>query len=333
MGPLCRIVGAIAAACTVMALSAAPAVGTPARAVQDQIVLSGRVDVPRGRTVGQVVLFRGLASIEGVARGDVVVVSGRVIVSGQVSGNVVDLDGSVVLAPTAQVRGDVIARGSVVVRRGAQVQGDVRQTVPFTLRGVVGAIGGFASWLAVSLSTLVLGLLMLWLVPRGSAAILASARGAPWSSAAWGIVLAVVGPVVTAAVAATLVGLPLALATIVLLGLLLFLGYVWCAWILGRVMLREPRGRVVAYVAGLGVLRLIALVPVVGAVAWAAAATFGLGSMTVATWRARGVGGKHRLGRPASVFETPEAAAGEETVPEAGAGQAAQTPDEASSTV
>src|SRR5687768_11909977 len=176
-------------------IAAAPVLlaGTPAWAAAtdgvapDQVVLSGRADVPRGRTVGQVVVFRGIASIQGVARGDVVVFSGRVSVAGQVSGNVVALDGAVVLAPTAQVRGDVISRGAVTVRKGAQVQGEIRENVPLSMRGPVEILGPLAAWLAVSVSGLLLGLVLLWIAPRASESVVATARRAPWASAGWGI--------------------------------------------------------------------------------------------------------------------------------------------------
>lgn len=286
----------VAAAPVVLAtLPASAAVGD--EVAPDQIVLSGRADVPRGRTVGQVVVFRGVASIQGVARGDVVVFSGRVSVAGQVSGNVVALDGAVVLAPTAQVRGDVISRGAVTVRRGAQVQGEIRENVPLSMRGPVEILGPLATWLAVSVSGLLLGLVLLWIAPRASESVVATARRAPWASAGWGIGVVVGLPVITLLLAVTLVGLPLALVVVLALGLALFVGYAWAAWILGRALLPPPRGRIVAFLAGFAVLRLVGAVPVVGGVTWVLAGAFGLGAGIVAMWSARGIGGKHRAGR------------------------------------
>jgi hypothetical protein len=43
----------------------------------------------------------------------------------------------------------------------------------------------------------------------------------------------------------------------------------------------------------------VAAVPVAGGVTWLLASAFGLGAGIVAMWSARGVGGKHRAGRPA----------------------------------
>jgi hypothetical protein len=258
--------------------------------------------------VGQVVVVHGIASIEGVARGDVVVFSGRAIIAGQVSGDVVVLDGTIVLGPTAQVRGSVIGRGDVLVRKGAQVQGEIRSDVPLSLSQPARLFGMFATWLAVSVSTLLLGLLLLWLAPRGAESVSSSARRAPWASAGWGVGLFVAIPALCLAAVASLVALPLGLVAFLGLGLVLSMGYAWSAWILGRRLLPD-KGRVVAFLAGLAIIRVFGIVPVVGGITWILGAAFGLGAMTVAIWSVRGTRGKHRAGRaaPATWQQAPQA--------------------------
>src|SRR5688572_1682554 len=72
-----------------------PGVEIPPRGVDEQIVLSGRVLVPRGQVIGEVVVFTGRVVVGGVVQGDVVVLDGPITVSGQVSGSVVALDGQI----------------------------------------------------------------------------------------------------------------------------------------------------------------------------------------------------------------------------------------------
>jgi hypothetical protein len=43
----------------------------------------------------------------------------------------------------------------------------------------------------------------------------------------------------------------------------------------------------VAFLVGWGILRVVALVPILGGLVWFAAVVFGLGALTVAIWRAR----------------------------------------------
>src|SRR5207247_11308339 len=97
-------------ACGLLLALAAPASAADAGEPQDQIVLSGTVDVPRGREVGEVVVLHGSVSVEGVVHGDVVVLDGRISVTGQVSGAVVAINGPVFVGPDAQIVGDVLVR-------------------------------------------------------------------------------------------------------------------------------------------------------------------------------------------------------------------------------
>lgn len=319
-----RLITIIVAAATIISCGS-PAWAADDLVAPDQIVLSGRADVPRGRTVGQVVVFRGVASIQGVAHGDVVVLSGRANIGGQVSGNVVALDGTVVLGPAAQVRGDVISRGTVAVREGAQVQGEIRRNVPLSLRAPLEIVGPFATWLAVTVSVLLLGLLLLWIAPRGSDAVLATARRAPWASAGLGIGFLLGVPLLALGLALTLVGLPLALVVLLALGLVLFVGYAWAAWILGRALLPPPRGRIVTFLVGFAILRIAGALPLVGGISWILASALGIGAGIVAIWSARGVGGKHRLGRPP--LETAAWGQTESEAPPADAAFTAAVPD------
>ena len=278
--------------------SGVPGADVPA-APQDQIVLSGRVVVPRGQTVGEVVVVTGRVQIAGVVQGDVVVVDGPILVTGQVSGSVVSVDGSVRLASTAQVAGDVIAREEVEVADGAHIGGEVRAHAPFTFKTPARAIGRFASWLAVSVSTLLLGLLLLWLVPRGAERVLRAAREAPWVSAAWGLGVTVLLPLVAALLLLSLVALPLGLVLLLAFAFILFVAYTWAIWIVGRTLVRDGN-RVLAFLAGWAAARVVGLIPVASGITFGLAAIFGLGAMTVAVWRARSVtrrrGGSHRRG-------------------------------------
>ena len=277
---------------------------------QDQIVLSGRVVVARGQTVGEIVVVTGRVQVAGVVQGDVVLVDGPVLITGQVSGSVIAVDGNVRLAATAQVAGDVIAREEVEVAAGAQVSGEVREHAPFTFKAPARAIGRFASWLAVSVSTLLLGLALLWLAPRGADRVLRTAREVPWIAAAWGLALSLLLPALVALLLLSLVALPLGLILALAGAFLLFVAYTWTIWVLGRALVRE-RGRVLAFLAGWAIARAVGLIPVASGVTFGLAAMFGLGIMAVAIWRARGTtgrrGGSHRRG----YVSVPEAAAHE----------------------
>jgi hypothetical protein len=295
---------------------------------RDQIVLSGDVQVRRGQEVGEVVVLRGTATIAGVVRGDVVVLDGPIEVAGQVSGAVVSVGGSVALGPSSRVLGDVLAHENVTAAPGARVDGDVREGVSFTFRTPIEALGAFAPWLAVWFSVLALGLLLLLLGPRAADAVALEAHGSPWPSVGWGVVAFVALPLAGVIGVFTLVWLPLGLGLLLALFLLYSVGLAGSAFALGRVLWHAPRGRFLAFLIGWAILAAVAAIPFVGGIVWVAGAVFGLGTISVATWRARGApprqrgaGGRHRQGGKMPVVIPDTTAEPEPMIVERGMGE------------
>jgi hypothetical protein len=289
-------------ACVVVAVLALPAAASAAGLAPskgDQVVLSGTVTVPRGEVVDEVVVLHGEATIEGVALGDVIVFDGSIVVTGQVSGSVISVNGPVRLGSSAQVGGDVLARGAVEAPEGVKVGGHVRQRVAFMWRMPASVFGRFASWLAVTISALVLGLLVILLVPRAADAASAALQTAPWVSLGWGIGLAVLIPAAALLAVASLVALPFGLVVALALAFVGFVGYVLSAYVVGRLLWGPPRNSAVAFLIGWAIFRAIGLIPYASGITWAVGAVVGLGGAAVAIWRARATGGRHREGRGA----------------------------------
>lgn len=278
--------------------SPSPSPGAATVSAGNQVVLLGRVVVPRGQSVGEVVVFSGRVSVAGVVRGDVVVLDGPIVVSGQVSGSVIALAGSVRLASSAQVAGDVLAHDRAIVAEGAQVGGGVREGVSFTVRGPLRVLGAFLSWLAVAVSTLVFGLVFAAIAPRAMDRVALAGRTAPFASGGWGLALAIGLPVLAVVAVALVVGMPLGLAVLLASLVLAFLGAVSAAHTVGRLLVRDDRGTATAFMAGWGIAAVMGLVPFASGVVFALSSVFGLGEVTVAIWRARGTSrhGRHRRG-------------------------------------
>lgn len=292
------VVAVLWTAPAVRAASASPSPGAAPGGAGDQVVLLGRVLVARGQSVGEVVVFSGRVAVAGVVRGDVVVLDGPVTVSGQVSGTVIALGGSVTLLAGAQVAGDVIARERVTLAQGVLVGGRVREDVAFNLSGPLRAVGAFLSWLAVAVSTLVLGLLFALVAPRGMDAVARAGRAAPFASAGWALGLAIGLPVLAVAAIALVVGLPLGLAVLLALALIGMLGAVVTAHTVGRLLTGDERGTAVAFLAGWGVAAVVGVVPFVSGAVFVLSSVFGAGEIAMALRRARtpSRSGRHRVG-------------------------------------
>jgi hypothetical protein len=296
------VLGAVPASAAAPSASPSASPGPAVGSAGNQVVLVGRVVVPRGQSVGEVIVFSGRVLVEGIVRGDVVVVDGPITVSGQVSGSVVALSGSVRLLDTAQIGGDVLAHGRVGVAAGASVQGRMSQDVSFTVSRSLRTVAAFVSWLAVAASTLLLGLLFVFVAPRGLERSAEAGRSAPWASAGWGLALAFGAPVVAVLAVALVLGIPLGIGLLLSIVLVSLLGVVVTAQTVGRVLVDDDRRPTTAFLAGWGIATVLGVIPYVSGVVYGAAAIFGLGAATVAIWRARGPrrearpAGKHRAG-------------------------------------
>jgi cytoskeletal protein CcmA (bactofilin family) len=260
---------------------------------KDQVVISGSVEVPKGKTAGDIVIVDGPVRIAGHVTGDVVAIAGKVTISGEVDGDVLTVANRLRLLPNGHVHGDVsYADKKPQIASGAAVDG---KTKKIRNKVGVGALAwgiGLAIWLAVTASALILGVLVVALAPRAFEASWEAAEGSLGAVIGMGVGLFIGFPLVALVVAATVVGIPLAGLLLLAVLPLYALGYVTSAWMLGRRVLSGPRSRFVPLLVGLLILRIIALIPFLGGLAGVCATAFGLGALGLAAWRTGGAGRK-----------------------------------------
>lgn len=250
------------------------------------VVITGRAEVPAGVEVGTVFILDGPAVIEGTATGAVIAIDGDVVVNGTVEDEVIALRGDVVVGSSGRIQGDVMSRKRPVVEEGGRVDGAWERWDASAVRRAFALGSRIAIWIAVSISTLLLGLLLGALAPRAATAVDVASRGNLGATIGWGLVLAIGLPIAAVLIMLTLVALPLGLGVILALGLIYGIGYTTGAWLLGRRVAQRARP-VAAFLAGWAILRVVALVPVLGGLAWFATVVVGLGAIAVAGHRAR----------------------------------------------
>lgn len=272
-----------------LALLVALVAAAPAQAGDDQIVISGDVEVRAGETLDDVIVIDGRVDVAGRVTGDLIAVSAPVRVTGTVVGDLVALTDRAVIAPGARIGGDLVyADKRPRVAADATVEGETRRV---DLDEVTDPFGAFvtriAFWLAFSVSSLALGFLLLWLAPRALEAALWTARTSTGPSIGMGLAVFFGLPAAALVALVTLVGIPLGIVMLLALLPLYAIGYTTSAWLLGRAIVRPPAARALAFLAGWAILRAVVLVPFLGGLVWFGAAVFGLGALTVALWHAR----------------------------------------------
>jgi hypothetical protein len=173
-----------------------------------------------------------------------------------------------------------------VIAPSATVEGEIEEE-DWSDLGVLPYVGLFALWLAIGVSAALLGIALLLIAPRAADAALEQARTRFWTAVGIGAAIFIAVPLAIFIAAITVVGLPLAIG----LGLAMLpfaaLAYVVAAYALGRLIVKPPRGRILAFLAGLAILRLAALLPALGVLVGLAAVIVGLGLLGAAITAAR----------------------------------------------
>ncbi|HET6950130.1 MAG TPA: polymer-forming cytoskeletal protein [Acidimicrobiales bacterium] len=282
-------VALLLAAVSLVVLADAPAAGAQAddEPRDNLIVITGRAEVREDEEFDTVFIADGPAVVDGTVQDAVIALNGDVLVQGTVEGDVTAFDGRIVIASGGRVEGDALSRKRPIVEQGGRLDGSWERWNPSAWSWTTTVFARLALWLAVSVSVLVLGMILWLLAPR----MMTGAAGALQRRAGpvigWGLLLTIGLPIAAVVAMVTLVGLPLGLGLLLALALIYGIGYTVGAWVLGRVV--APRAHpVVAFLAGLGILRVVALVPFVGGLTWFVAVVLGLGALAVAGWGARG---------------------------------------------
>jgi cytoskeletal protein CcmA (bactofilin family) len=304
-------------------IASAGTVTVDGRVDGDLVASGGRVKVT-GTVTGDVLVAAGNATIAGQVNGDLRVASGQARLEGQVGEDVLLAAGQATVAPGARIGGDLIFGAGQMTMEGAVAGSVLGGTGTYTRRGSVGGtekvnVGQRQPRAAPTLadraldalrryvSILVIGVLMLWLLPRVLRGAADAVRGRPLLSLLVGILgcigvvillIVVVLVAVLLAVALGLLGVGalagtaafagFLLAAIVVFLFLLAVGFGAQATVglaLGRLVFRgEGRSFAAAFGAmalGVLVVVLISLIPVAGGWLEGLVVLLGLGALVM----------------------------------------------------
>lgn len=151
----------------------------------------------------------------------------------------------------------------------------------------VGVLTYLIVWAIGTAVLLALTFVVAWVIPaRDAERIYATAHSAPSHAVGLGLLLAIGLPLTIVALSLTIVGIPLAIATAILAVPLGAAGYVASGWLLGRAIAArrsdaalDQRGRVLWAVIGVGILRLLALLPFVDMLVLVVVCAIGIGTL------------------------------------------------------
>ena len=253
-------------------------------------VAGGQVELASSAVVrGGLVAAGGNVDLSAPVTGVVKVAAGTLMVANRVGGNVDAAVGTLRIASRADIQGDVNywSGREASVSEGARIGGKIVRNVPTKRPRLFPAV--FFAWLGfVSinfLSTLILGLLSVRFLPRFHQSVVTTLKERPWSSLGIGFFAAVVLPVVCSLLLATVVAIPIALILLTAFFIMLYWARIYAIGRIGEAVLgrlRPNSGRASAFVLGLFIYYLLAIIPFIGWLVVPLVMLFGLGAELIA---------------------------------------------------
>ena len=249
-------------------------------------VAGGNVEIASSAQVrGGVVAAGGSVELAAPVGGAAKVAAGTLIIANRIAGDVEAAVGTLRIASRAEIGGNVNywSGREASVSEGARINGKIVRSVPPERPRFFSA--AFFAWLVfVSINfvgTLILGLLSARFLPRYHQSVIATLRERPWASLGIGFIAAIVVPVACALLFATVLAIPLALILLLAFFILLYWSRIYAIGrigesILGR--LRPAASRTSAFVLGLFVYYILAIIPVVGWLLVPLVILFGVGA-------------------------------------------------------
>jgi cytoskeletal protein CcmA (bactofilin family) len=253
-------------------------------------VAAGNVELASSAAVGGGLLAAGgNVDISSPVGGNVRAAAGTLILSNTIGGDVNAAVGTLRITSRAAIQGDVTywSGREASISEGARIRGKISREVPPKKPQLWPAL--FAGWvflIAVSfVSTLILGLLSLRFLPGFHRATVNILRERPWMSLAIGFVAVVVIPVVCTLLLMTVLTIPIALILTASFFILLYWSRIFVIHRIGEAIigrLRTAPGRFSAFLVGLFVYYLLAIIPVIGWLVVILVVLFGLGAELMA---------------------------------------------------
>ena len=261
-------------------------------------IAGGNVEIASTANIaGNLSVAGGTVEIRGPVGGNVRAAAGDVLIDGPVAGDVRIAAGSLELGPNARIGGKLVHHGPEKIRRdpAAQVAGGIERGPARGLKGeerhgVGPRIGG---WLW-SLGLIALAGFIAGVFPAGSRSMGDGLRNDPGIGLLLGFIALVCVPIAAVVLMVTIIGIPLALAVLLLYFLMLIVGYAAVGVMVGDAALARLRSqdsarvgwRVGAAMAAMLALALLSRIPVVGGLVIFVVLLAGLGAIVLAV-RAR----------------------------------------------
>ncbi|MCI0453719.1 MAG: polymer-forming cytoskeletal protein [Candidatus Dadabacteria bacterium] len=273
-----------------------------ARIIGGQIIIDGEIGrnltasagnielTDSAKVSGTVVAGGGSILLAAPIGKDVMIAARNLTVSDKISGNLKACVGSLRLTSKAEISGDLTywSDEKASIDENAKILGSVTQKTPpkpspEKMFGIFAGFYLFVTFISF-ISTLIIGLLLIYLYPKYNRDTVSTLRKRPLASLGIGFVTLVVAPIALILIFSTIVGIPLALILLASYLITVYLARIYVIfW--GGLYIFERLGKTVhegwAFFVGLIVYFIITLIPIIGGIIAFLVLLSGLGALVL----------------------------------------------------
>lgn len=184
----------------------------------------------RSEIAGRATLAGNSVVAEGAVAGQLTVFAESVTLDGRFGSGIAVVARSLTVGPNARIQGRLTYRTTLppAIDANAEIIGGIKQSDVEIAQPALGRWGRVVAWIGVVVFTggvFVLGALLILAAPKASALAAERVRTRPLASLGLGVVVLLLLPIVALAFVATVIGIPLGLALLLLWPVALLLGY------------------------------------------------------------------------------------------------------------
>jgi hypothetical protein len=221
-------------------------------------------------------------TIDGNVGRDMLAGSANIIINGNIGRNVKSETRDLTIGSTGYVGGNVdyTSKNDLTITSGGTVLGSTTKTLPkenTTAKVYAPMAFTFGFFVFGFIAMLVTALILVALFPRIFAEATATAMKKPGTTILTGLVAAIVIPILVFMLFISIIGIPLAIMTLLAWIILMMISGPFVAYLLGKLLLKNAKQPVGIMALGASVLIISYFIPIIGFFTMVAAYLFGLG--------------------------------------------------------
>lgn len=240
-------------------------------------------------------LFAGQGIIRGRVGGDLTGNAGQLVIAGQIDGNIDVHADEITVMPTAIVGGKLRYRSKneIKIEEGAQIFEGVERLAPVeSKRDGAYSLGSFMWDVWWYLAAVAVGLALLILFRPFVLNVRDTILSSSFSGLGLGFLFLICTPVAAGVLAVTLLGIPLAVMVFIAWLVMLYVAKIFVSlavghWLVGRLRPAHSPAPLVSLCAGLLLITVVTMIPVLGFVVKIFIVSLGFGGFLMAAYRLR----------------------------------------------